>query len=1162
MSSDPRAEKLKDVKSILRSLLVARAKEVTTLRQLNGLYREEEDANIPFREFGYSSIEEFLMDIPDTVKLFMNQGNVCVRFIESEASAHVASLVSRQKKPPAKKSFSVGYRSSGHRFYNQRSHNFSRPPPPRNFNRLPDLSVLSNILVRGREYLHNIRSNRGIRKSELMGEMSKVLKGQPYNLANLNSQLSALASKHNIFLEGDCIYFKDLQLNKNTNYSNGSRIGSQSELVSAQQHKTPPISQEVNHTANGYSSVPNHTQNQNPVNQPLTNGYHSMEQDNSSHLNGNTNGNYEHTDDHNEHNGIGSCTGDLEDPSSMLKERTRIRLLKLLQKHPEGIWCAELPNLYKDEYVVDLEYEDLGFSNITEFVNAFPDIFIVSDPMQNNKLMVTDATLSYRNINNNYQKKTMASAYNIEEYIQPEPDPVPIKLSSNVTQSLIPEGVMSINETVEQIEVGTLIHEEYIEVHISEIFTPSFFWIQLRKHKKKLTALMSHLQEYYTDAELKLNLYKIPQVVLEPGLNIACKYGKDWHRGMIKKVRPDGYAIVWFFDYGTVKSYNPNDLYFLHKRFSTLPAQAIACALHNVRPVASTDWAFTSTDPFINKVWEIPMAALIAEIDEEKNSMMVSLVDTSDEHEDLHINDWMVENGYAEYGRMEDCPPLHRLHLFEEQMIIRMKDQERMRLKIERRLKREMQRENDYLNYIEKRESSNPSPCPSARTDTHSANKIVASNKEHIGLMNLMKQTNTLTQALVLSTCSGQKTKYSNGYISDSRSIPAGLEQNYRGTSCDSLDNQEKIGDLTNNFKSMKVNLFDRRKNRYGSNDSMMNYSTKLENNFDFKSSMHSVNSSHPSYKDEPISTQHMNSTAEAGSKNYETYNRSDRPSPVNSLFSQPSLFNFESDSRIKGENNSEKFDFKDGTLTMEVKIEPDLPASNYDDALPKFSDINMNKINLDRNFDIKKENIKQEIIHEADEGYHTAAPSRSQTVGSLTNPVCTTTATPAAFTVTQVGNDEDSKTIHLFHMDNEGWISANEFVDAFTNLKDQRIMFKLLEVLEYPVNFRSISRDMDPQLFDQLDINLMKASQGLDENILPDFVLVLMPLKSMLQVLDKLDFLSAKMLKDAVPYMKQYKEKARDVLYEKFQNEILYDALNLLLEYKKFRALLMSAGQ
>jgi hypothetical protein len=61
-------------------------------------------------------------------------------------------------------------------------------------------------------------------------------------------------------------------------------------------------------------------------------------------------------------------------------------------------------------------------------------------------------------------------------------------------------------------------------------------------------------------------------------------------------------------------------------------------------------------------------------------------------------------------------------------------------------------------------------------------------------------------------------------------------------------------------------------------------------------------------------------------------------------------------------------------------------------------------------------------------------------------------------------------KNIHLFHLYNQGWICTNEFVDAFTNLKDQRVMFKLLKILQYDVNFKHLTRETDMKLFSQLD--------------------------------------------------------------------------------------------
>lgn len=55
---------------------------------------------------------------------------------------------------------------------------------------------------------------------------------------------------------------------------------------------------------------------------------------------------------------------------------------------------------------------------------------------------------------------------------------------------------MNINEAIDVIMVSTLAKgdEDFIEIIISEIFTPSFFWVQLRGFKKNLQAMMHELQ--------------------------------------------------------------------------------------------------------------------------------------------------------------------------------------------------------------------------------------------------------------------------------------------------------------------------------------------------------------------------------------------------------------------------------------------------------------------------------------------------------------------------------------------------------------------------------------------------------------------------------------------------------------------------------------------
>lgn len=59
---------------------------------------------------------------------------------------------------------------------------------------------------------------------------------------------------------------------------------------------------------------------------------------------------------------------------------------------------------------------------------------------------------------------------------------------------------------------------------------------------------------------------------------------------------------VLFYDYGTLKTYEPDEVFYLHKRFSSLPAQAIPCGLYNVKPILSDRWKKSVNSQFIDRI--------------------------------------------------------------------------------------------------------------------------------------------------------------------------------------------------------------------------------------------------------------------------------------------------------------------------------------------------------------------------------------------------------------------------------------------------------------------------------------------------------------------------------------------------------------------------------
>lgn len=70
-----------------------------------------------------------------------------------------------------------------------------------------------------------------------------------------------------------------------------------------------------------------------------------------------------------------------------------------------------------------------------------------------------------------------------------------------------------------------------------------------------------------------------------------------------------------FIDYGTVKTYLPDDICYLHKRFARLPVQAIPCGLFNVRPHVGDRWSSTANKNFCDRISGHLLAATVHSVD-------------------------------------------------------------------------------------------------------------------------------------------------------------------------------------------------------------------------------------------------------------------------------------------------------------------------------------------------------------------------------------------------------------------------------------------------------------------------------------------------------------------------------------------------------------------
>ncbi|OAD60754.1 Tudor domain-containing protein 5 [Eufriesea mexicana] len=644
-------QKRENIQTTILALLLTQ-KGGCTLRELDNDYFQLEGMYIPWKDLGYSSLLSFLRSIPKAVKIENKNNTIIVKGIASDKSIHVSKLVAGQKSVkqlPGRKSYKP-------------NHYFPMTAPPR-------IHVSADILSKIVSLVND--NPDGVNKDYILHEVRSCMPFVNITMDDIENQLQELS--HTIFQRNNKIYpiqtkIEDLDHLKSSN----DMSSSEPTMVSNNKQVCKPLIVTIAGDEN-LGDMLNVDDEENMFEFPSTKTFHSdhtksitktkptfsfIEESIS-----------KYQDQMAEHisipkvqydNNINQTQVEFDnirrdeesqvfnkDVKILINERMKFRLEKLIQNHFDGIWCSDLPKKYLEEYKVPLNYVELGFNSVREFASQLPEIFHCIQPYSTGDFILYYAKreLPSNKIKEKCKANNITELYHIYETNDEEALP-----SLDTCKGLIPDNVMNIGESVGYINVANLIQniKPYIEVVVVEVFTPSFFWIQLYKKQKIFKKFMDDLHNFYTMEYMK---YVIPPVVLEKGLNCACIYNGIWHRGIIKTVKPDFQVTVMFYDYGTLKTYPPEAIYYLHRMFSNLPAQAIPCGLINIRPYQGSKWSRNATHNFAIRTCEIPLIAIIASIDEEDNSMLVSLTDTLEE-EDVHINDWLVEQKLAAHGKM------------------------------------------------------------------------------------------------------------------------------------------------------------------------------------------------------------------------------------------------------------------------------------------------------------------------------------------------------------------------------------------------------------------------------------------------------------------------------------------------------------------------------
>lgn len=330
----------------------------------------------------------------------------------------------------------------------------------------------------------------------------------------------------------------------------------------------------------------------------------------------------------------------------LISDHIKSQLEKLISKCSNGITCEDLPNAYLNEYGVHLYYNEIGFNSVLEYVSVLTDIFHL---VQCQKTGIFKVYYTKRDIS----LETAIPLLEIKGVEQSSTDNVATaeKIPTEMKRILLtPNDVMAIGDYVEPIKVADIECNELnlVEVRVSEVYTPTVFWVMLRSNTRRFHRFITQFNIFYAEKHAE---YKIPPNMIERGLYCACKYNMLWQRAIIKQVQENRVTVV-FLDYGTLKSYPPESLYYLRKEYSQLPSQAILCSAFNIKPSNGSHWSDSAREKFARLTKHRDLVALIMSRNETENSMSITLTDTSKDNYDIHIMDLLVKFELATTGKI------------------------------------------------------------------------------------------------------------------------------------------------------------------------------------------------------------------------------------------------------------------------------------------------------------------------------------------------------------------------------------------------------------------------------------------------------------------------------------------------------------------------------
>lgn len=348
-------------------------------------------------------------------------------------------------------------------------------------------------------------------------------------------------------------------------------------------------------------------------------------------------------------------------------------LTLLFKSHPEGIWCGKLPDIYKKTYGSELNYLNFGFHSVAQMCSHISHICNIVQPATGDFKVYhisIPKPISREEIKS--QSKNQSSI-KVMENSKSDALPYVDDLVDTMLQNYYPPDTVKLFEELDREWVPDCKPMEFLEIIVSEIYDPSKFWFILldEKHFASLHSMMDEMQSFYMRHGTELKVMKANLIRL--GLYCAALYKGEYTRAIVVntlKEKP-GYVKVFYIDYGTVSTVSHHEIFFLHRKFFHLSAQAIRARLAGILPPKTNmPWSRRSCELFFGMSSQKGLVAQIVRVNHEKKILDLYLCDTSTK-DDIYIADCIVKAGEAIFMSQEQeryepvCMPIvNYIHLY------------------------------------------------------------------------------------------------------------------------------------------------------------------------------------------------------------------------------------------------------------------------------------------------------------------------------------------------------------------------------------------------------------------------------------------------------------------------------------------------------------------